>query len=129
MNIDATVIIFSTNILLVIEILFHLTTPLTTINSGVLMNSINFTTKINSTNHFLKNRAQPLKDDYNEVEERVITSIGILSVSRVVYSHANKALVLGRNFLHIITIYVYEYMNESKNVQKLINIFLIKICG
>ena len=92
-NINATVIIFSTNILLFIEILFYLTTPLTTINRGVLVNSINFMTKINLTNHFLKNRAKSMKDDYNDTEERVITYIGIV--------HVQQCLGLGPHFFYI----------------------------
>jgi len=40
----------------------NLTTPLTTINKGVLVNATNFTIEINTINHFLNNRAQTLND-------------------------------------------------------------------
>jgi len=40
----------------------NLTTPLTTINKGFLVNDTNFTIEINIINHFLNNRAQTLID-------------------------------------------------------------------
>jgi len=47
---------------LIYWISFNLTTQLTTINKGVLVNATNFTIKINTINHFLNNRAQTLND-------------------------------------------------------------------
>jgi hypothetical protein len=45
-------LLFSINILLFIEILFYLTTPLNIINRDVFVNNINFTTKIKSGKSF-----------------------------------------------------------------------------
>jgi len=49
---------------LIYWILSNLTTPLTTINKGILVNDINFTIEINIINHFLSNHSQTLSD-YN----------------------------------------------------------------
>jgi len=46
----------------------NLTTPLTTINEGILVNTTNFTIEINTIKHFLNNRAQTLNDQYYETE-------------------------------------------------------------
>jgi len=47
---------FSTIIPLFIEFHPTLTTPLTTINKGVLVNITDFTIEINTINHFINNR-------------------------------------------------------------------------
>jgi len=61
-NISATFIIFFHHYTLIYLISSNLTTPLTTINKGVLVNATNFTIEINTINHFLNNRAQTLND-------------------------------------------------------------------
>lgn len=41
----------------------HLTTPITTINKGVLVSEINFTIELNQPNHFLRNHVQSKRDN------------------------------------------------------------------
>jgi hypothetical protein len=48
-------------------------TPITIINKGVLVNDTNFTIKINTTNHFIKNHAQPKQDIFYETEVVIVT--------------------------------------------------------
>jgi len=47
----------------------NLTTSLTIINKGILVNDINFIIEINTINHFLNNRTQTLNKYNLEMEE------------------------------------------------------------
>jgi hypothetical protein len=60
-NINAT--FFSLSYTLIYWISLHLTTPITTINKGVLVSEINFTIELNQPNHFLRNHVQSKCDN------------------------------------------------------------------
>jgi len=68
-------VIFSTYYTLIYWISFNLTTIVTTINKGILVNAINFIIQINTINHFLNNRAQTLNDYYYETEGVIVTGV------------------------------------------------------